>query len=106
MTDKTALASALNQIAEGIAALAIAIEAPGSAPAAVPPVKAAGGITPLPAPSSSDVCLVHGEPWKVVPAGISKAGKPYGAFAACPERGCKERPTPAWYAAHPLGGAA
>jgi hypothetical protein len=47
--------------------------------------------------------VIHGQPWKIVPAGISeRTGKPYKAFAACPERGCKERPTQAWYDAHPL----
>lgn len=42
---------------------------------------------------SYSVCPVHRVPWKLVPAGISKkSGKPYGAFSACPERGCDQRP--------------
>ena len=36
-------------------------------------------------------CPVHGTS-KVVPAGISKSGKPYSAFMVCAERGCEERP--------------
>lgn len=40
-----------------------------------------------------DGCPVHRVAWKVVPAGVSKStGRPYEAFRACPERGCKERP--------------
>jgi hypothetical protein len=42
-------------------------------------------------PSAS--CPVHHQPWRTVPAGVSKkTGQPYGAFLACPERGCNERP--------------
>ena len=38
-------------------------------------------------------CPVHDEPWKIVPAGISKStGKPYNSFKACPVKGCTERP--------------
>jgi len=37
-------------------------------------------------------CPTHDVPWKVVPAGVSRAGKPYDAFRACPVRGCDERP--------------
>jgi len=38
-------------------------------------------------------CDIHGLPWKIVPAGVSKtSGKPYGAFTACPEIGCKQKP--------------
>lgn len=39
----------------------------------------------------------HGGAWKHVPAGTSKStGKAYGAFWACPERGCRERPAKEW----------
>ena len=39
------------------------------------------------------VCPVHSEPWKLVPAGVSKSsGRPYDAFRACPVKGCRERP--------------
>jgi hypothetical protein len=38
-------------------------------------------------------CPIHNLPFKLIPAGISKTtGKPYNAFYACPERGCKEKP--------------
>lgn len=38
-------------------------------------------------------CPIHGVPFKTVPAGVSKStGRPYNAFEACPERGCKEKP--------------
>jgi len=41
----------------------------------------------------NDVCPVHGEPWKTVPAGVSKrTGNAYPAFLACPVRDCRERP--------------
>lgn len=42
---------------------------------------------------ATPVCPIHHEPWKVVPAGISKkTGRPYDAFQACPVRGCDQRP--------------
>ena len=38
-------------------------------------------------------CPVHHVPWKQVPAGVSKrTGAAYGAFLACPERDCSQRP--------------
>lgn len=40
-----------------------------------------------------DLCPIHNQPFKLVPAGTSKnTGKPYSAFMACPERGCREKP--------------
>lgn len=48
-----------------------------------------------------DVCPDHAQPWKLVPAGVSKtSGKAYDAFWTCPERGCKARPSAAWAARH------
>lgn len=42
-------------------------------------------------------CPDHGATWRHVPAGVStKTGKPYGEFWACPERGCREKPTQDW----------
>jgi hypothetical protein len=39
------------------------------------------------------LCPVHGVPWRVVPAGVSrKTGRSYGSFSACSEPGCDERP--------------
>jgi len=41
----------------------------------------------------SEVCQVHGEEFKYIPAGVSKrTGNPYKAFYACPVRGCREKP--------------
>ena len=49
---------------------------------------------PLPAPARTNgLCPIHGEPWRVVPPGVSKkTGKPYAEFRACPAPGCSERP--------------
>lgn len=45
------------------------------------------------------LCPDHSEPWKHVPAGTSKTtGNPYSAFWACPEKGCKKRPSIEWIA--------
>lgn len=45
------------------------------------------------AAGSTGWCPVHGAPWRTVPAGVSrKTGRPYGAFLACPEPGCGQRP--------------
>lgn len=39
-------------------------------------------------------CPIHNTEFKLVPAGVSKStNRPYAAFWACPERGCKQRPT-------------
>lgn len=41
----------------------------------------------------SATCPVHGTPWKLVPAGVSKkTGNPYPAFYACSEKGCPHKP--------------
>ena len=48
---------------------------------------------PTPAPAGSPVCD-HGLPMRFVAAGISKAGKPYKAFYACPnarESACNKK---------------
>lgn len=55
--------------------------------ASLPPVRT----EPILAPAS--VCPIHKAPWKIVPAGMSKrTGRSYDAFAACPEKGCDQRP--------------
>lgn len=42
---------------------------------------------------SSPMCPVHRQPWKTVPAGVSKrTGQPYDSFRSCPVKDCKERP--------------
>ena len=55
----------------------------------LPPVQAA----PFQFTGPTAYCPVHRQPWRTVPAGVSKkTGQPYQAFLACPERGCNERP--------------
>lgn len=81
---------ALNRIAVAIErntqALQPAQNAPGATLTALPPVR------PVQAPPAS-VCPIHGTPWKVVPAGVSKkSGKPYDSFTACSTAGCDQRP--------------
>ena len=41
----------------------------------------------------NDRCPTHDQPWRVIPAGISKkTNRPYPAFRVCPVEECKERP--------------
>lgn len=68
----TILATEALFIPQGVPALS----AVGAVPAG-PPTTAGGG-EPTNAPSCQ-----HGQPAKYVKGGISKAGKPYGAFWAC-----------------------
>ena len=85
---------ALNRIALALEQLTVLIadrsqpvqNAPGAALTALPPVR--------PAPAlPAEVCPIHGTPWKVVPAGISKkTGKAYDSFRACSTAGCDQRP--------------
>jgi len=53
---------------------------------------------------NADACPTHG-PWKAVPAGVSKAGKPYSAFWACDqemgEERCTNKPSREWVETHP-----
>ena len=57
--------------------------------------------------SASGGCPVHGLPWEVKEAGVSKAtGQPYRAFWRCNQQNsdgsfCKQKPSPAWVKAHP-----
>lgn len=51
------------------------------APVAQTPPPVPTGYTP-PAPAGVKLCE-HNEPMKLVPAGVSKAGKPYKAFYSC-----------------------
>lgn len=44
-----------------------------------------------PNPDADWLCPLHGTR-RVVPAGVSKAGRDYPAFAVCSERDCEERP--------------
>lgn len=56
----------------------------------LPPVSAPFQFT---APTPTTACPVHHQPWKTVPAGVSKrTGNAYAAFQACPERDCNQRP--------------
>jgi len=57
-----------------------------------PPFTFTGQPTPPAEPAGPWRCPVHGS-GKLVPAGISKkSGKPYGAFLACTDRDCTEKP--------------
>jgi hypothetical protein len=79
------IATALEQIALALMDKPVQ-NAPGAALTALPPVRTAPAQT-------GDVCPIHGTPWKVVPAGISKkTGKAYDAFRACSTAGCDQRP--------------
>lgn len=41
---------------------------------------------------TNGLCPLHGVPWRVVAAGVSKrSGQPYSEFRACPEPGCQQR---------------
>ena|SRR3990167_5766662 len=41
----------------------------------------------------NDKCPTHDQPWRVIPAGVSKkTGRAYPAFKVCPVDKCKERP--------------
>jgi hypothetical protein len=47
------------------------------------PERPVGATTAPSAPATSSPLCDHNEPMRLVPAGISKAGKPYKAFYAC-----------------------
>ena len=88
------LVVALNRLAAAIesAIRTQAQVAPQPVPATVlaplPPVQA-----PVQSTAPFDGCPIHHQPWKVVPAGISKkTGKSYDAFRACSVSGCDQRP--------------
>jgi len=52
---------------------------------------------PAPVPDQFATCPAHRQPWRLVPAGISKTtGRSYDAFYACPTRGCDQRPPRDW----------
>ena len=62
---------------------------------------------PIPTEAPEGDCPIHGQPWKLVAGGVSKAGRAYDAFIACPERGCKQKPwskAPAEQTDDPWGG--
>lgn len=60
-----------------------AVSAVAAAPAATQPTTSPAAATPPAAAGEAPLCE-HGQPAKLVPAGISKAsGKPYRAFYAC-----------------------
>lgn len=81
---------ALNRIAVALEQLVLTVMDKAVQPApqvltALPPVRTQVVNTGL--------CPIHGTPWKVVPAGVSKkTGKPYDAFQACSTQGCDQRP--------------
>jgi hypothetical protein len=54
-------------------------------------------------------CPKHDRPWEIKPAGVSKAGKSYGAFYKCGAKDpdtrsgyCDKKPVKAWLDAHPI----
>jgi hypothetical protein len=58
-------------------------------------------------------CPTHQKAWTVKPGGVSKAGKPYGAFWKCGEKDestrsgfCDKKPVKAWEDTHPASAAA
>lgn len=57
--------------------------------------------------SAQGGCPLHGIPWTVREAGVSKkTGQPYKAFWTCVETNedgsyCREKPTDSWVKAHP-----
>jgi hypothetical protein len=84
------LVRAINRLAQAIEQATLAkLDAtpatPGLAP--LPPVRLAEST------ALGTVCPTHNQPWKTVPAGVSKkTGNAYEAFQACPVRGCDQRP--------------
>ena len=82
------LVRAINRLAQAIEQGVLTnMETPRAAAplAALPPVRVA--------PMAAAACPIHNQPWKTVPAGVSKrTGNAYEAFAACPVKGCDQRP--------------
>lgn len=103
-------------IAEGAMELSLAyaaIEQPGAEAAPSPWVKESDLPRPPLKPqvdAGLGLCPVHGVPWTVKEAGVSKAGKKYRAFWKCAVKDedgfCDERPQPIWQDAHPADAAA
>ena len=83
----------LHKLSSNPAAQAIqTLQNAGFNPVPVTPAQVMPAATP-PAPAGSPVCD-HGLPMRFVAAGISKAGKPYKAFYACPnarESACNKK---------------
>lgn len=90
------LITAVNRLAQAVEQNTLAIldkpvqngpQRPNATLTALPPVQQ------VVAAQTADVCPIHGTPWKVVPAGVSKkSGKAYDAFRACSTQGCDQRP--------------
>lgn len=120
--DTERLARGWGLIAEGAMEISLAYSAiESSAPVRADEPVARTGLagageadSPQPAPvpvqeqyveSRLGVCPVHGVPWTVRPAGVSKAGRKYSAFWKCSERDangfCDKKPVAAWADAHP-----
>ena len=111
MTDKgdaalERIATALEQMALDRAALIVAQMGDDEPPLPTPPPNLP--VTPIMAPlppvvaapfqftasTAVTACPVHHQPWKTVPAGVSKkTGRAYTAFLVCQESGCEQRPT-------------
>jgi hypothetical protein len=117
MTDNE-LADAWDDLAEAAAALALQVRrtAPPDAPQAALTTETVENLpfddfedTPR-GRSAAGGCPIHGLPWSVREAGISKkTGEPYRAFYKCDGQNadgsyCNERPSPSWVKAHPIRG--
>ena len=94
-----ALAKAINRLAQAVEQLTLttidSLTGGRSAPVAAagaPPLAALPPVNPM-SDATFDGCPTHHQPWKVVPAGVSKkTGRAYDAFKACPVAGCDQRP--------------
>jgi hypothetical protein len=75
--------------------ITLTISIPDGATVAVRPT--AGIAVPASSLGNPSICPVHNVSWHFVPGGVSqRTGKPYNAFWACPEQGCKKRPPSGW----------
>jgi hypothetical protein len=113
----TRLADAYDALAEAAAALALELRAADADYVSKidtrSPEALQGELDALPfddtpqGRSAQGGCPVHGLPWSVREAGISKkTGEPYRAFWKCDGQNadgsyCQEKPTLAWVKAHP-----
>jgi hypothetical protein len=89
VTEADRLIRAVNRLAQALEQNTLAI-LDHPQPAAHAPLTA---LPPVQTPASNSVCPIHGTPWKLVPAGISKkTGNAYEAFRACSTKGCDQRP--------------
>jgi hypothetical protein len=97
VNDADALTKAIHRLATAVEQQTLALldqRLPAPVQITTPPLATLPPVQGQAAPVVSvEGCPVHRQPWKLVPAGISKStGNPYDAFRACPVRGCTQRP--------------